>query len=151
MINIVISDEYLERVEEGLLTSAAETVLQLSGITDEVEMSVVIESDEQLSDLNQRFLGINAPTDVLSFPADEMDPDSGLRILGDVIISFPRAVEQAAAANEKLEDELQLLVVHGTLHILGYDHATAEDKTTMWLEQQRALDKLGCKITRLPE
>lgn len=151
MINIVISDEYLEKVEEDLLTSAAETVLQLSGITDEVEMSVVIESDEQLSDLNQRFLGINAPTDVLSFPADEMDPDSGLRILGDVIISFPRAVEQAAAANEKLEDELQLLVVHGTLHILGYDHATAEDKTTMWLEQQRALDKLGCKITRLPE
>jgi probable rRNA maturation factor len=151
LINIIINDEYLEQVKEHLLVSSAETVLKLAGITDEIEMSVVIETDDQLCDLNQRFLGINAPTDVLSFPADEIDPDSGLRILGDVIISFPRASEQAEAASEALDDELQLLVVHGTLHLLGHDHSNPEEKAVMWQEQQRALDKLGCKITRLPE
>lgn len=151
MINIVINDEFLERVKEDLLISSAETVLKLAGITDEVEMSVVIETDDQLCDLNQRFLGINAPTDVLTFPADEIDPDSGLRILGDVIISFPCAAEQAMSAGEKLDDELQLLVIHGTLHLLGHDHANPEEKATMWHEQQRALDEVGCKITRLPE
>jgi probable rRNA maturation factor len=151
MINIVINDEYIEQIQEDILIKSAEVVVKLAGISDEIEMSVVVEDDEQLRDLNLRFLGIDAPTDVLSFPADEIDPDSGLRILGDVIISLPRAKEQAAAANEKLEDELQLLVIHGTLHLLGHDHTTPEEKSAMWQAQQRALDELGCKITRLPE
>lgn len=151
MINILINDDFIEQIKEELLISSAETVIKLAGITEEIEMSVVIESDEQLRDLNQRFLGIDAPTDVLSFPADEIDPDSGLRILGDVIISLPRAAEQAASANEKLEDELQLLTIHGTLHLLGHDHSNPVEKAKMWAEQQRALDELGCKITHLPE
>lgn len=151
MINIIINEEFIDQIKEDLLVLSAEAVVKLSGISDEIEMSVVIETDQQLRDLNQRFLGIDAPTDVLSFPADEIDPDSGLRILGDVIISLPRALEQAATANENLDDEMQLLVIHGTLHLLGHDHSNPEEKAIMWHEQQRALDELGCKITRLPE
>jgi len=151
MINIVINEDYAEFVKEDLLTAAAETVIQLSQIQDEIEMSVVIQSDDDLHDLNRQFLGIDAPTDVLSFPADEIDPDSGLRILGDVIISYPRAAEQATAAGETVDDEIQLLVIHGTLHLLGYDHTTSEEKQTMWELQRKALDQLGCKIIRLPE
>ena len=151
MINLVSSDLYQDLIDEATLVRAAETVIQLAMIPGPVEVSVVIEDDEQLHELNQRFLGIDAPTDVLSFPADELDPDSGLRYLGDVIISYPRAAEQAALAGEAIQDELQLLVVHGVLHLLGHDHGTSTEKEKMWLEQQRALDSIGCKITRLPE
>ena len=151
MINLMPSDLYRDSIHEEQLTFAAETVLSQAGLTDAVEISIVISDDDQLRDLNSRFLGTDAPTDVLSFPADELDPDSGLRYRGDIIISYPRAEEQARAANETVQDELQLLVVHGILHLLGHDHAVSAEKEIMWKEQQRALDAIGCRISHLPE
>ena len=151
MINLVIADAYLPLVREELLSQAAETVFKLEEVDPETEMTVVIEDDEHLRSLNHQFLGIDETTDVLSFPADELDPDSGLHYIGDVIISYPRASEQAASANETVEDEIQLLVIHGTLHLLGYDHGDPEEKQAMWKSQQLALDLSGCKIQNLPE
>ena len=151
MIHLTTSAPYQDLIDEDSLIHAAELVLQQAGRIDPLEMSVVIGDDEQIHELNQKFLGIDAATDVLSFPADELDPDSGLRYLGDVIISFPRAAEQASVAKESIQDELQLLVVHGVLHLLGHDHGNLIEKEKMWAEQQRALDALGCKISRLPE
>lgn len=115
------------------------------------DLTVVLTDDKQLQDLNQEYLGIEAPTDVLSFPASETDPETGRRYLGDILVSTPRAEEQATAAGHTLETELQLLVVHGTLHLLGFDHAKAEEKAQMWKTQSEILERLDLKQINIRE
>jgi probable rRNA maturation factor len=107
------------------------------------DLTIVLTDDTQLHELNRDYLGIDAPTDVLSFPASETDPETARRYLGDIIISIPRAGEQARAAGHTLEAEVQLLTVHGTLHLLGYNHAEAEEKARMWKAQAEVLEGLG--------
>ncbi len=107
------------------------------------DLSVVLTGDDQLRELNRDYLGIDAPTDVLSFPVSETDPDSRSAYLGDILISVPRATQQAAAAGHPLESEVQLLVVHGVLHLLGHDHASHAGKSRMWAAQAAILDSIG--------
>jgi len=80
-----------------LLESAARQSLELVRPGEDLELTIVISNDSELHTLNRQYLGVDAPTDVLSFPADELDPDSGSLYLGDVILSLPRAQAQAAA------------------------------------------------------
>jgi probable rRNA maturation factor len=103
----------------------------------------VLADNVRLQELNRNYLGIDAPTDVLSFPASETDPETGARYLGDILISIPRAEEQAQSGGHPLEAELQLLVVHGVLHLLGYDHAETGEKAKMWKAQSEILEALG--------
>jgi probable rRNA maturation factor len=107
------------------------------------DLTIVLTDDVQLQELNREYLGIDAPTDVLSFPASETDPETARRYLGDILISVPRAGEQARAAGHALDAEFQLLTVHGTLHLLGFDHADAEEKARMWEVQTEILEELG--------
>lgn len=107
------------------------------------DISIVLTDDSQLRGLNRDYLGIDAPTDVLSFPASERDPETGRHYLGDILISIPRADSQAVAAGHALEEEVQLLIVHGTLHLLGHDHTEADDKTKMWAAQADVLARIG--------
>lgn len=150
MINIVTNVEIPELITEDLMIRAAQVVLEQEERADS-DLSVVIDDDEKLRELNHSYLGIDSPTDVLSFAADEVDPDTGKIYLGDVIISIQRAAEQADASSEMLSDEIQLLIVHGTLHLIGYDHSNPAEKKKMWDAQQAALNVMGCKITHLPE
>jgi probable rRNA maturation factor len=112
----------------------------------EGDLTIVLADDEQLHRLNRDFLGIDAPTDVLSFPASETDPETGARYLGDILLSIPRADAQAQAAGHPLVDEARLLVVHGVLHLLGHDHAEADEKAKMWKAQAEVLEWLGVKV-----
>ncbi len=96
---------------------------------------MVITGDGRLHELNREYLGIDQPTDVLAFPSGEIDPDSGRPYLGDVIISCPQAERQAAEAGQDLQTEIRLLVVHGVLHLLGFDHADSQDRERMWATQ----------------
>jgi probable rRNA maturation factor len=109
----------------------------------EVELTLVVTGDEALQELNRRYLEIDAPTDVLSFPAGEINPESGAFYLGDIAISYPRAQAQAAQAGHPVAAEIQLLVVHGVLHLLGYDHAGPGEKAAMWEIQDSVLAALG--------
>ncbi len=136
-----------EGPDASLLERAAGAALSATGALPESELTIVISDDAQLHALNQQYLGIDAPTDVLSFPANETDPESGEVYLGDIIISYPRAQQQAAAGGHPLQDELQLLVVHGVLHLLGYDHADDAEKAEMWEIQAEVLRRLGSAIT----
>ena len=108
-----------------------------------LEISLLVTDDEQLRELNHRFMGIDAVTDVLSFPAGEIDPDSQALYLGDVALSRPRAAAQAEAGDHALQSELQLLVVHGVLHLSGYDHANTDQQERMWEVQAAILSQLG--------
>jgi probable rRNA maturation factor len=139
---ISIETESGQSFPVDLLERAARAVLDLTGVPD-ADLTVVMTGDSQVQTLNRDFLGIDAPTDVLSFPADEPDPETGRRYLGDVIISLPRATEQAMERGHTVEDEVQLLVVHGILHLLGHDHAGVKDKSRMWVMQAEALERLG--------
>jgi len=84
---------------------------------------------------------------VLSFPAGDLDPDSEELYLGDVVISVPRALAQASAAGHPYLEEMQLLVVHGVLHLLGHDHGEPDEKQRMWDLQRKVLSHLGCSIS----
>ena len=86
---------------------------------------------------------MDAPTYLLSFPSDQIDPETCSRYLGDILISVERAAAQAAAAGHATEAEVQLLVVHGVLHLMGHDHAEPEEKSRMWQAQSEILVKLG--------
>jgi probable rRNA maturation factor len=128
---------------KDLLERAAQAALEHESQASESELTIVLTDDARLHDLNRAYLGIDAPTDVLSFPASETDPETGTQYLGDILISVPRAQAQANAARHPLESEVQLLVVHGVLHLLGHDHAEAEEKARMWKAQAEILEHLG--------
>ena len=134
------------QIDEGLLESAAQKTLEFTNAPSGVDLSIVLTDDAQLRELNHQFLGIDAPTDVLAFPSSEVDRDTGKKYLGDVLISIERAQAQAVAAGHTYESELCLLIVHGVLHLLGYDHADEDQKAAMWSAQEKILSLLGLQI-----
>jgi probable rRNA maturation factor len=134
-----------------LLKRAAHTALKHQSHSVESELSIILTDDARLHELNLNYLGIDAPTDVLSFPASETDPETGARYIGDILISIPRARAQAEITGHSLEEEVQLLVVHGVLHLLGHDHATAEEKARMWNAQGEILQTLGLGSIQIRE
>jgi len=143
-LELQIADEYVGRLDESRLRAAVMAALRQAPPEGPVELSLVITGDEQIRTLNRTYRGIDAPTDVLSFATDEdffAEPDAPL-YLGDILISYPHAVEQAAQYGHSTQAEVDLLVIHGVLHLLGYDHATEEEERQMWGLQDRALQEL---------
>lgn len=144
-VEVQIEDRFAESVSAEWLSSAAQTTLQVVA-RDAGSLTVVVTDDETVRKLNREYLGIDAPTDVLSFGGESPDfvgaPDAE-GYLGDVLIAYPQAHAQAAAANHPVESELALLVVHGVLHLVGYDHQNPEDKAAMWSRQAESLSRLG--------
>jgi probable rRNA maturation factor len=149
MIYPQINEPYTPDIEPSLLESTALAVLDHIQLPTTPDMSIVITGDADIQVLNKEFMDIDAPTDVLAFPSDELDLDTGNRYLGDVIISYPRALEQAAINQHTAAQEVQLLVVHGVLHLLGYDHRDATDQAKMWREQGDILLSLQNPRSRL--
>ena len=127
----------------ALIERAAQLALKHQEESRDVNLSVVLTDNRRLRKLNREYLGIDAPTDVLSFPASESDPETGARYIGDILISVPYAAKGAKTAGHPLEAELQLLVVHGVLHLLGHDHAKPREKTRMWKAQREIWTQLG--------
>lgn len=105
-------------------------------------LSVVLTTDENIHEYNREYRSVDRPTDVLSFPADEGDdllaPPDGF--LGDIMISIPRAREQAKALGHSTEREILFLTVHGVLHLLGYDHMRPEDEQIMFPVQRSIVE-----------
>jgi probable rRNA maturation factor len=137
-------------VDLETLQRAAQKTLEIDGTHPDADLSLVLTEDSQVHALNVQYMDVDAPTDVLSFPSGETDPDTQAYYLGDVVISYPQALLQAEAGRHKLLDELQLLVVHGVLHLLGYDHAEDAEKARMWARQAEILSYLGCAVTMPP-
>jgi probable rRNA maturation factor len=145
-IDVQVAARYRDKVRPEVLRQAAQATLDQQRRKRYVEMTIVITGKAQLRSLNRAFREVDAPTDVLSFATDEQ-PRPDTIYLGDVVISYPAAREQARAGGHPLEAELQLLVVHGVLHLLGHDHDTEAEKNVMWKAQAAVLKKLGAAIT----
>jgi len=148
MINIESQQDFSD---PALLERAARFTLNLESAPADVDMTIVLTDDAQLHELNREYLGVDAPTDVLSFPSSEIDPETNTPYFGDILISIPRAMQQAQAAGHTLEAEVQLLVVHGTLHLLGHDHAEAQEKARMWKAQAEVLERLGLSAIKIQD
>jgi probable rRNA maturation factor len=108
---------------------------------EDVDVTVRLTNDEELKDLNHHFRGVQGTTDVLSFNQDYINPETQKYYLGDIIISKERALEQSKDKENTFDEECLLLVIHGTLHLLGYDHYQPEDKEVMWKLQETILKK----------
>lgn len=141
----------LERAALITLESVTPLNPDLGPASTHADMSIVLTDDRQLHELNLDYLNVDAPTDVLSFSAGEVDPETETLYLGDVAISIPRAIQQAQNGGHSVEAEVQLLVVHGILHLLGYDHSTDEEKAVMWAEQSKVLERLGLSRITIQE
>ena len=141
--NIMITIESKYDYPASLIERAVQAALTHQKESLDVNLSVVLTDNRRLHKLNRDYLGVDAPTDVLSFPASESDPETGARYIGDILISVPYAAKGAKLAGNSLEAELQLLVVHGVLHLLGHDHAKPKDKSKMWKAQAQILEALG--------
>jgi probable rRNA maturation factor len=146
MVTIQVKRSVKLPVNKSILLNAARTTLMLAGTSAEPDVGIVIGNDALLHQLNVKYRQVDTPTDVLSFPAGEVDPDTSDVYLGDVVISLPRAEDQATAGGHPVAEELQLLVVHGILHLLGYDHEGFNDKQKMQAAQDRILQQLGLLV-----
>lgn len=151
-------------LDEGRLARVAAKTLHSEGKgegksgesvkSEEIGLSLVITDDRHIRELNRRFRGVDAPTDVLAFPLERegergeeessfiVAAEASAPYLGDVVISYPRAVLQAQEYGHSLERELSLLIIHGVLHLLGYDHADEEERARMWARQDDILRQL---------
>jgi probable rRNA maturation factor len=129
-INVVVAPKFARRVSQKELRAAATRVLAAEAPDALKTLSIVIVGDKAMKDYNRRFHRVNAATDVLSF-------SSALRedYLGDVIISYETAKKNARQAGWRVSEELELLVTHGVLHLLGYDDATPQEREHMWGRQ----------------
>jgi probable rRNA maturation factor len=146
-IEILLRPTLGNEIDTEELRRSVQLVLETEEASPGVSLTIVITDDDEIQILNQQFRDVDAPTDVLAFPdagADEafVDGSGEPPYLGDVIISLPRARQQAAERAHTTMDELRLLVVHGTLHLLGYDHATPAEEAEMWARQTQILQRL---------
>ncbi|MFN8657869.1 MAG: rRNA maturation RNase YbeY [Candidatus Obscuribacterales bacterium] len=120
--------------------------VDLAQLGERGQLSVVLTSNENIRKINKEWMGKDYATDVLSFPLDLVPPPVGLPWeFGEIVISLEKAEEQAAAYGHSFERELAFLFVHGLLHVLGFDHASAAEEKEMFGRQKEILDKAGFK------
>lgn len=138
-VEVEIMNEQEENIPETLTTLLVKLLnkaAEMEGIKDK-EVAVTFVDNDHIQQLNRQFRDKDKPTDVLSFPLDEEDA------LGDIIISIPKAREQAEQYGHSFEREMGFLAVHGFLHLLGYDHETEEEEKAMFGRQEQILLEYG--------
>jgi probable rRNA maturation factor len=137
---IELSNESKNSCNEQELISIAQFAIAAMGVHPESDLSITVVDEDRMSELHVEWMDLEGPTDVLSFPMDELKPDSaedGPGIIGDIVLCPEFAARQAV--NHSLDHELALLTVHGVLHCLGYDHAEAEEERVMFALQEKIL------------
>ena len=141
MINIQISRNFYKHVDREFLSETSSKILSL--LTDQnYDLSIVVTTNHNIQRLNNKYLGINSPTDVLSFPSLEYNFDTGNIYLGDIILAYPYINNQALSVGVSFKNELVLLLIHGFLHLLGHNHDTPDMKTRMWQLQDRTFKQI---------
>jgi probable rRNA maturation factor len=147
-MSIEVSNESGLDVSEEELISVARFVIAKMKVNPGAELSMVLLDLAAMADLHMRWMDLPGPTDVMSFPMDEIEPggrpdapDLGPAMLGDIVLCPQFAAEQAAAAGHSLGHELALLTVHGVLHLLGYDHAEPAEEREMFALQRQLLEE----------
>ena len=149
-MSIEVSNESGIDVSETKLISVARFVIERMDVNPAAELSMVLLDSAAMADLHMRWMDLPGPTDVMSFPMDELTPggrpdtpDPGPAMLGDIVLCPEFAAAQAATARHSVEHELAVLTVHGVLHLLGYDHAEPDEEKEMFGLQSDLLQKFA--------
>jgi len=148
-IEIFVEEEFRGVVNGGWVKKIVRQILKAEGVAPPYEVSLVFTDSETVQQLNRDYRGVDEPTDVLAFcmlPQQEADssfalPPDGVTRLGEIIISYPQAVEQAKEQGHSPENEMALLIIHGILHLLGYDHEQPEEESKMREKEKELLEK----------
>jgi probable rRNA maturation factor len=147
-MSIEVSNESGMDISETDLVSVARFTIARMDVHPAAELSMVLVDSAAMADLHMRWMDLPGPTDVMSFPMDELEPggrpdspDPGPSMLGDIVLCPSFAAEQAEKAGHPLSHELALLTVHGVLHLLGYDHAEPDEEKEMFALQNSLLDE----------
>ena len=148
-IEISVEEKFRGVVDGVWVKKIVRQILKAEGVAPPYEVSLVFADSETVKQLNRDYRGVDEPTDVLAFymlPQKEADssfalPPDGVTRLGEVIISYPQAVEQAREQGHSTEKELALLVIHGILHLLGYDHEEPKEEAKMRTREKELLEK----------
>jgi probable rRNA maturation factor len=154
-VDVQIDDRFADAADADLIERAVAAALADEGAVGPVEVSVLVTDDAALHALNRDYRGVDAPTDVLSFAAEEQGdtlspsfvlPPDAPRYLGDIAISYERVVAQAAEYGHSRERELAYLTAHGVLHLLGYDHERGpDDAADMRAREEATMERLGLR------
>lgn len=152
-MSIEVQNESEAEVDLGRLVRVARHVLDQMGVHVQAELSMILVDEERMAELHVQWMDEPGPTDVMAFPMDELDlrgsrgalptpvaEETQEAVLGDVVLCPAVAARQAAEAGHTVADELDLLVTHGLLHLLGFDHAEPEEKAEMFGLQSELLD-----------
>jgi len=148
-IGISVEEKFKGLVDEEWAKRVAQQVLVAESVAPPYEISLVFTDSETVQRLNRDYRGVDEPTDVIAFymlpqkensPTFVLPPD-GITRLGEVIISYPKAVEQSREQGHSVDKELALLIIHGILHLLGYDHQQPEEEKRMRGREQELLGK----------
>lgn len=155
-IRVIISNSQKEvKIPTGLrmlVRRCCNAVLRMENFQGAAEVSVTFANNEQIHELNKMHRNVDAPTDVLSFPMGEdgkydIDPATNAKILGDIVISMEKAVEQAERFGQTLQREVGYLTAHSMLHLLGYDHEEPLEKVHMREKEELVMTQLGLPST----
>ncbi len=139
-IDVFIANEQNDvSVDEHRLVSLVRVAASEEGVDPRAEITVLLVEREAMASLKEKWLGETGPTDVLAFPMDEQVPDEEPYILGDIVICPDVAREQAMESDRKVTDEVDLLLVHGFLHLVGYDHVKPQDARSMRHRERKIL------------
>ncbi|MFH1003542.1 MAG: rRNA maturation RNase YbeY [Chloroflexota bacterium] len=151
-IDVTIDEPFQGQLEEDWLRRVARQVLVSEGAGDDVEMGLVVTGQEQIRQLNRDYRRKDEPTDVLAFalrPEENppgsppfITPPDGQRHLGEVVVSYPQSLLQAAEQGHPVSREVATLIIHGGLHLLGYDHQTDQQEAAMRAREAAILDQL---------
>jgi probable rRNA maturation factor len=150
-VNVLIDGEFESCPGEGWFRDTIEQVLEVQGASPNAEVSLMITGQKRMRELNRTYRGADRPTDVLAFHMTEagtedksfIAPPDGVLHLGEVIISYPQAALQAEEQQHSVKRELTILLVHGVLHLLGYDHEKPEEERQMREQERFVLSRIS--------
>ena len=147
---IYLHNETGQAIEITSLKRAVRVTLRMQAAEMRGTVTILLTGDEQVRALNREYRGVDRVTDVLSFPALPHGIETEEKVLGDLVVALPWTALQAQQAGHNLLDDLMLLMVHGTLHLLGHTHETEQERAAMWLQQDTVLQQLGLSPNLVP-
>lgn len=149
-LEVTVINEENYKIPNGFVGLISSILANENESLDKIVTITFIDEDE-MKQLYNKYYGYAQSTDVLSFEAGEIDPESGKEILGDIVICYPFVENQSLMLGNDLFDEIKLMVVHGMLHLLGYDHMTEDQKSEMWKSQNEILTVNRIRLNQFPE
>jgi probable rRNA maturation factor len=147
-MNIIVDIDHrqdvltLSQAQETLIRKAIAACYEMEGLPEDYEVSLSFVMNAEIQELNRQYRGKDEPTDVLSFPM-EGPPDAPEKLLGDIVISVEKMVEQAQEYGHGINREMIYLIVHSTLHLMGYNHLDDQEKAVMRQKEEAVIDQLA--------